>query len=52
MARYYLNTKQILMQNRAFLDALTEQVIEKRTLIYKDIAPIRAKYLPDRKRAA
>ncbi len=52
VARYYFNTKQILMQNRAFLDALIEQIIEKKTLTYKDIAPIREKHLNAQTKAA
>lgn len=51
VARYYFKTKQILMQNRDFLDALIEQVIARKTLTYKDIAPLREKYLPVRKSA-
>lgn len=51
VARYYQKTKQIIMQNRAFLDALIEQVIEKKTLTYKDIAPLREKYLAGKKAA-
>ena len=52
LSRYYFKTKQILMQNRAFLEALIEQVIEKKTVTYKEIAPIREKYLSEIKSAA
>ena len=38
-------TKQILGKNRAFLDELIRQLLEKKTLSYKDIAPIREKYV-------
>ena len=41
MARYYLKTKQILFCNREFLETVIEQLIEKKTLTYKDIAAIR-----------
>ena len=51
VARYYLKTKQILMQNRAFLEALIEEIIEKKTITYKDIAPLREKYLSEKKAA-
>ena len=51
MTRYYTMTKQILGRNRTFLDALIEQLLEKKTLSYKDIAPIREKYLSERKSA-
>ena len=45
MTRYYTMTKQILGKNRAFLDELIRQLLEKKTLSYKDIAPIREKYV-------
>lgn len=48
VARYYLKTKQILMQNRAFLEALIKEVIEKKTITYKEIAPLREKYLTEK----
>ena len=41
MARYYLKTKQILFRNREFLEIIIDQLIEKKTLTYKDIAAIR-----------
>ena len=44
LTRYYIKTKQLLGKNRAFLEDLIETVLEKRTLTYKDIAPIREKY--------
>ena len=46
IARYYIKTKQLLGKNRAFLEELIELLIEKKTLSYKDIAPIREKYVP------
>ncbi len=52
LSRYYFKTKQILMKNRAFLEALIEMVIEKKTVTYKEIAPIREKYLSEIKSAA
>lgn len=45
MTRYYLMTKQILGKNRAFLDEMINRLLEKKTLTYKDIEPIREKYL-------
>lgn len=45
MTRYYLKAKQILGKNRAFLDEMIEQLMEKKTLTYKDIKVIRNKYL-------
>ena len=50
-AGYYLKTKQILGKNRAFLEEMIEQLKEKKTLSYKDIALIRDKYLPGVKQA-
>ena len=41
MAHYYTKTKQILFRNREFLETVIEQLIEKKTLTYKDIAAIR-----------
>lgn len=49
IARYYCNTKQILMKNRGFLEALIEELIEKGIITYKDIMPLREKYLPNGK---
>ena len=46
LSRYYFKTKQLLSKNRAFLEELIELLIEKKTLSYKDIAPIREKYVP------
>ena len=51
LSRYYLITKQLLGKNRAFLEELIEKLIEKKTLSYKDIAPIREKYIADQKSA-
>lgn len=44
LSRYYLKTKQMLGKNRGFLEALIEMLLEKKTISYKDIAPIREKY--------
>ncbi len=51
MTRYYMKTKRILSQNRAFLEEMAEQLQEKKTLSYKDIAKIREKHLPEAKQA-
>ena len=52
ISRYYLKAKHMLGTNRAFLEALIEKLIEKKTLSYKDIAPIREKFVPGSKKAA
>ena len=44
LSRYYLKTKQILGKNREFLEAIIEMLLEKKTISYKDIAPIREKF--------
>ncbi len=41
MSRYYQQAKRILMNNRAFLDAIIENLMDKKLLSYKDIAKIR-----------
>ena len=45
LSRYYLKTKQILGKNREFLEAIIEKLLEKKTISYKDIAPIREKFV-------
>ena len=52
LSRYYLKTKQLLGKNHAFLEAVIEKLIEKKTLSYKDIAPIREKFVPGGNKAA
>lgn len=52
LSRYYIKTKQLLSKNRAFLEELIEKLIEKKTLSYKDIAPIRDKHVPSGANAA
>lgn len=52
LSRYYLKTKQLLGKNRAFLEELIDLLIEKKTISYKDIAPVREKYIPDHGAAA
>ena len=42
-SRYYMLTKKMLIQNKAFLDAIIENLLEKKFLSYKDIAKIREK---------
>ena len=44
MGRFYAETKKILIDNREFLDKLAETLIEKKTLLQKDIAAIRETY--------
>ena len=45
LSRCYLKTKQLLGKNRAFLEALIEAILDKGTITYKDIAPIREKHI-------
>lgn len=52
MSRYYLKTKQLLGKNREFLEAVIDALIEKKTLSYKDIAPIREKFVKDNRKVA
>lgn len=52
LSRYYLKTKQMLGKNRGFLEALIEKLLEKKTISYKDIAPIREKYVDGGDQAA
>ena len=52
VSRYYLKTKQLLGRNREFLEAIVEALMEKKTLSYKDIAPIREKYVHEQVKAA
>lgn len=41
MSRYYMATKKLLLSNKLFLEAIIENLLEKKTLSYKDIAKIR-----------
>lgn len=41
LERYYQKTKQILIENRAFLDAVVVELLEKKTLTSRDIARIK-----------
>ena len=43
MSRYYMMTKMILSENKAFLEKLINELIEKKTLSYKDISKIKKK---------
>lgn len=52
LSRYYIKTKQMLGRNREFLEAVIEMLIEKKTLSYKDIAPIREKFVKGGNKAA
>lgn len=45
LSRCYIKTKQLLGKNRAFLEALIEAIIDKGTITYKDIAPIREQFI-------
>ena len=40
--KYYAQTKRILVENRAFLDALAKALVEKKTLLSSDIQAIKA----------
>ena len=39
---YYQKTKKILLENREFLDKLTDELVEKKTITYKTIQKIKA----------
>lgn len=41
IAGYYTHVKKLLNDNRTFLDAIANNLLEKKTLSYKDIAAIR-----------
>lgn len=41
MNKYYQRAKQIIAENREFLDAITKELIEKKMLTYKDIKRMR-----------
>ncbi|MBR6966958.1 MAG: AAA family ATPase [Ruminococcus sp.] len=43
LERYMLKTKDILLRNRAFLEAVTEALADKETLLYSDIRELRNK---------
>lgn len=42
LARYYLKAKDVLLQNRAFLEKAAAALAEKETLLYSDIQKLRA----------
>ena len=42
MERYYQQTKRIIIENREFLDRLTEALVARKVLVYKDIQNIKA----------
>lgn len=46
LERYLRKAKAILTQNRAFLDAVVEALLEKETLLYSDIQTLRASISP------
>lgn len=52
LSRYYIKTKQMLGKNREFLEAIIEKLIEKKALSYKDIDPIREKFVKGGNKAA
>ena len=52
LSRYYIKTKNLLGKNREFLEAIVEKLLEKKTLSYKDIAPIREKFVKGGNNAA
>ena len=43
MDKYYRESKTILTQNRGLLDLIVEALMEKKTIMYKDIALLREK---------
>lgn len=52
MSRFYAETRQILIENREFLDKLAGALLEKKTLLRSDIAAIRAAFAVQGGRAA
>jgi cell division protease FtsH len=44
LSRYYLSAKKILINNRGFLDAIVEDICEKKTISYKSIATIKKRF--------
>ena len=42
VSRYYMQTKRMLAENREFLDKMAAALMEKKTLLQKDIKEIRA----------
>ena len=45
LERYYQNAKRILLENRAFFDAIVEALMEKKTLTWREVQKIRGRYL-------
>ena len=52
LSRYYMKTKKILIENRAFLDAITEALITDRTITYKTIEKIKKNVYGDEEMSA
>ena len=44
VSRYYFESKKLLIKHRKFLDAIIDNLMEKKVLSYKDIAKIRIEY--------
>ena len=45
VARYYRSARQILIENREFLDAMIEALIDHKTVTFREIQSIRERYL-------
>ncbi len=45
VARYYQIAKRILIENREFLDAVTETLIDRKTITFRDMQHIREQYI-------
>ena len=45
VARYYRSARQILIENREFLDAMIEALIDHKTVTFREIQDIRERYL-------
>ena len=43
MEKYYKQAKQIIAENRSLLDAITQKLMEKKTLTHRDIAELKEK---------
>ena len=44
IARYYQIPKRIIIENRAFLDAVTEALIDHKTVTFREMQTIREQY--------
>ncbi len=45
LERFYLATKRIIIENRAFLDAVVDALLDHKTVTYREIQELREKYV-------